>query len=103
MFIQQEIRRGSSETSAASGEYEIRPASKGSGARLVRRKTGETVVCDGRALDGVSFRAAMDIVALLERIDALRAEHHRRIVNSDDLVAILDLSRDAANGVDNRR
>jgi hypothetical protein len=82
---------------ARAASYEIRPASTGSGARLVERQTGETVVFNGRALDGVSLKAAKDIVALLERVDALRDERHARILGGTDLAAILELRRDPAS------
>jgi hypothetical protein len=75
--------------------YEIRPALTGSGIRIVRGGSGETVVLDGRVLEGLSFRAARDVVALLERIDAFRAERRLRVMSSNDLAAILELEAEA--------
>lgn len=75
--------------------YEIRPASTGSGACVVHRTNAQTVVFDRRALDGLSLRAAHDIFVLLERIDALRSERHRRVIGSNDLAAILELGANA--------
>jgi hypothetical protein len=83
--------------------YEIRPASSGSGARVVERRRGETVVFNGRALDGISLKAAREIVALLERVDILRDERHSRILAGSDLAAIVELRRDPSAGPGHRR
>jgi hypothetical protein len=75
--------------------YQIRPASTGSGVRIVRGSTGKTVVHGGRVLDGLSLGAAREVVALLERIDAFRAERRGRVMSGNDLAAIFELEAES--------
>lgn len=73
--------------------YEVRVATHGHGLRITLRSTGETVNLNGRMLDQMSSVAAQQILGLLERRDALRAERYKRVANGNDLAEILDLQQ----------
>jgi hypothetical protein len=80
-----------------STRYELRAATYGDGVRVAEIATGETVVFAGRTLDALSYPAAQEIVALLERSHRLRVQWERHIESGTDLVAVFDHRRQQEN------